>query len=239
MARLRRAQPRPAGGLVVQGATTTELPDEVVAAYEAPFPTRSRKAGAPQFPLLVPTEEDAPGAAEMLAVIEALRGWDKPALVAFSDSDPVFPYPRAGERVHGLIPGAGEQVRIEGAAHFLQEDRGDVIADAILGGVRDRRQPDGGRAGRPAVRGGRRRSPAGDGDGPVVMLNLNRYRERARYDERRAGRRVRRTSSGREAYLRYGAVASAVLARVGGRILWHTDSKRHRDRRRLGGATTR
>ena len=119
-------------GFVVQGATATELPDAVVAAYEAPFPTPESKAGAAQFPLLVPTEEGALGAAEMLAVIEALRGWDKPALVAFSDSDPVFPYPRAGEEFTQMIPGAGEQVRIEGASHFLQEDRGDVIAAAIL-----------------------------------------------------------------------------------------------------------
>ena len=45
----------------------------------------------------------------------------------------------------------------------------------------------------------------GDSDGPVVMLNLNRYRDR-------------------DAYLRYGEVAAAVLERVGGRILWHTDA---------------
>lgn len=119
-------------GFVVQGATSTELPDDVVAAYEAPFPTPESKAGAAQFPLLVPTEEGAPGAAEMLAVIDELRGWDKPALVAFSDQDPVFPYPRAGEEFTAMIPGAGEQVRIEGGAHFLQEDRGDVIAAAVL-----------------------------------------------------------------------------------------------------------
>jgi len=119
-------------GFVVQGATATELPEDVVAAYEAPFPTPESKAGAAQFPLLVPIEEGAPGAAEMLAVIESLRSWDKPALVAFSDSDPVFPYPRAGEEFTRMIPGAGDQVRIEGASHFLQEDRGDVIAAAIL-----------------------------------------------------------------------------------------------------------
>ena len=119
-------------GFVLQSATATELPDEVVAAYEAPFPTPESKAGAAQFPLLVPTEDSAPGAAEMLRVMEALRRWDKPALVAFSDSDPVFPYPAAGETFTQMIPGAGEQVRIEGASHFLQEDRGDVIAAAIL-----------------------------------------------------------------------------------------------------------
>jgi haloalkane dehalogenase len=119
-------------GFVIQGATTSELPDEVVAAYEAPFPTAGSKAGAAQFPLLVPTEEEATGAAEMREVAEALRGWDKPALVAFSDSDPVFPFPRAGERFVEWIPTATEQVKIEGAAHFLQEDRGAQIAGEIL-----------------------------------------------------------------------------------------------------------
>ena len=44
----------------------------------------------------------------------------------------MFPYPRAGEVFVDLIPGAGEQVRIEGAAHFLQEDRGEQIAAAVL-----------------------------------------------------------------------------------------------------------
>ena len=75
--------------------------------------------------------EDA-GASEMAAVQEALGSWSKPALVAFSDSDPVFPYPQSGEVFTKLIPTAGEQVRIEGAAHFLQEDRGPQIVEAIL-----------------------------------------------------------------------------------------------------------
>jgi haloalkane dehalogenase len=119
-------------GFVVGGATATDVPDDVVAAYEAPFPTPESKAGAAQFPLLVPTADGDPGAAEMRAVSDELSRWDKPALVAFSDSDPVFPYPRAGEAFCSLIPGAGEQVRIEGAAHFLQEDRGERIAEEIL-----------------------------------------------------------------------------------------------------------
>jgi len=119
-------------GMVVQSATSTDLSDDIVAAYEAPFPTPESKAGAAQFPLLVPTEQGAPGAAEMLAVIEQLRRWQKPALVAFSDQDPVFPYPAAGEEFTAMIPGAGEQVRIEGASHFLQEDRGAAIAATIL-----------------------------------------------------------------------------------------------------------
>jgi haloalkane dehalogenase len=119
-------------GLVIQGATTTELPGDVVAAYEAPFPNADSKAGAAQFPLLVPISDEMAGAAEMRAVADELSRWEKPALVAFSDSDPVFPYPRAGQYFCDLIPGAGEQVRIEGAAHFLQEDRGERIADEIV-----------------------------------------------------------------------------------------------------------
>jgi haloalkane dehalogenase len=119
-------------GFVLQSATATELPPDVVAAYEAPFPTPESKAGAAQFPLIVPVSDDSPGAAEMLAVADELSRWTKPALVAFSDNDPVFPYPRAGERFCSLIPGAREQVRIEGAAHFLQEDRGEEIAELIV-----------------------------------------------------------------------------------------------------------
>ncbi len=119
-------------GMIIQGATTTDLTPEVVAAYEAPFPNLESKAGAQMFPLLVPLTEDEPGVAEMLAVQDALSRWDKPALVAFSDSDPVFPFPRSGEVFTELIPTAGEQVRIEGGAHFLQEDRGPQIVDAML-----------------------------------------------------------------------------------------------------------
>ena len=103
-----------------------------MAAYEAPFPNAESKAGAAQFPLLVPdlaTTRPAPPRCARSST--SCQRWEKPALVAFSDSDPVFPYPRAGEVFCDLIPGAGEQVKIEGAAHFLQEDRGEQIADGV------------------------------------------------------------------------------------------------------------
>lgn len=119
-------------GFVVNGATSSDLPDEVVAAYEAPFPSAESKAGAATFPLLVPTSMEEPAAAAMGRVADALGSWSKPALVAFSDSDPVFPYPRAGERFVEMIPTAGEQVRIAGAAHFVQEDAGEEVARVML-----------------------------------------------------------------------------------------------------------
>lgn len=116
-------------GFVMQGATTVSLPDDVIAGYEAPFPTPESKAGAAAFPLLVPLRVEDSGAAEMAEVGDALAVWDKPVLVAFSDQDPVFPQ-RGGEKLAAKIPGA-IFVPIEGASHFLQEDKGEEIAETI------------------------------------------------------------------------------------------------------------
>ena len=119
-------------GFVIQGATVTHLTDDVVAAYDAPFPTAESKAGAAEFPLLVPTDEDSDAARQMRAVADELSRWHKPALVAFFDSDPVFPYPQSGQAFCDLIPSATDQVKVEGAAHFLQEDRGEFLAAEVL-----------------------------------------------------------------------------------------------------------
>jgi haloalkane dehalogenase len=118
-------------GVVIQRGTATDLPDDVVAAYDAPFPTVESKAGAAQFPVLVPAADDAVGAAEMRALADALSRWQKPALVAFSDLDRIFPYPKAGQVFCDLIPTATEQVTIEGASHFLQEDQGERLAQEV------------------------------------------------------------------------------------------------------------
>ena len=117
-------------GFIVQASTVTELTDDVLRGYTAPWPTPESKAGVAAFPLLVPLSEDDPGAAEMIRTGDALIRWPKPALVAFSDSDPIFPQ-RAGERMASRIPGANF-VPIEGASHFLQEDKGEEIARVIV-----------------------------------------------------------------------------------------------------------
>ena len=97
---------------------------------EAPWPNAESKAGVAQFPLLVPLQESDPGVAEMNAVRERLSRWNRPALVCFSDSDPIFT-PKAAQRFVDLIPGAGEVSVVEGGAHFLQEDKGEDIAGEI------------------------------------------------------------------------------------------------------------
>ena len=117
-------------GFVINGATATEVPAEVIAAYEAPWPDAKSKAGPAQFPLLVPIEESDPGVSEMSAVRDRLGEWESPVLVCFSDSDAIFT-PKAGQRFVDMIPGAQDLVVIEGAAHFLQEDKGEQIAAEI------------------------------------------------------------------------------------------------------------
>lgn len=118
-------------GFVLQSATKTDLPQEVLDGYEAPFPNAESKAGAAQFPLIVPIEPEDPTAVKMSEIIEQLGVWQKPVLVAFSDSDPIFP-PKVGQRFVDTIPGASELKVIEAASHFLQEDRGEQIAEEIL-----------------------------------------------------------------------------------------------------------
>jgi haloalkane dehalogenase len=119
-------------GRIIQSATATELDEETLAAYEAPWPVRESKAGVAAFPLLVPLSADDPSAAAMQRVMKDLREWEVPALVCWSDGDPVFP-PKAGQAMAALLPGArGHVHEITGAAHMLQEDRGDEIARLIL-----------------------------------------------------------------------------------------------------------
>jgi haloalkane dehalogenase len=125
-------------GFVIQGGTASELPDDVVAAYDAPFPTPESKAGAAQFPLLIPLSGDDPVAVRSKEIAGVLAQWEKPALVAFSDEDPITPHPKAGEVFTKLIPTAGEQLTIDGAAHFLQEDRGELIAEEVVKFLRER-----------------------------------------------------------------------------------------------------
>lgn len=120
----------------VQAGCRTTLPDDVRAAYDAPFPDESYKAGPRAMPGLVPAEPDDPEAPANRAAWEVLKAWDKPVLVAFSDSDPITG-PMASIFAD-LIPGARGRAHptIEGAGHFLQEDAGERLGDEIVAFVR-------------------------------------------------------------------------------------------------------
>jgi haloalkane dehalogenase len=118
-------------GQLIRISAVAELADDVVEAYNAPFPTPESKAGVLAFPELVPTELDHPSAAKMLEVRAGLEHWDKPALVMFSDSDPIFS-PVAAARMASRIPGAGPAEILKGAGHFLQEEKGEEIAKRVV-----------------------------------------------------------------------------------------------------------
>lgn len=118
-------------GRLVAAGTARGLADDVRAAYDAPFPTPESKAGTLAFPELVPTEPEHPSAAPMNRVRDALRRWEKPALVVWGADDAVLP-PRIAERFVQLIPGATGPELVANASHFLQEDAPDEVAAAIL-----------------------------------------------------------------------------------------------------------
>jgi haloalkane dehalogenase len=119
-------------GQIVNGATTTDLTDDVVAGYNAPFPDDTFMAGARIFPTLVPTRPDDPASADNIAAWESLVAFEKPFLLCFSDQDAVT---KGGDAPFlEKVPGAVGQphTTIEGGGHFLQEDRGPELARVIV-----------------------------------------------------------------------------------------------------------
>ena len=118
-------------GSIVNGGSATDLSPEVVAAYDAPFPDDSYKAGARIFPSLVPSMPDDPGAAENREAWKVFEQWTKPWLTTFGDKDAVT---RGGEApFQRRIPGTQGQphTTIVGGGHFLQEDKGAELAEVI------------------------------------------------------------------------------------------------------------
>jgi haloalkane dehalogenase len=120
---------------LVQSGCQTRLPPEVLAAYEAPFPTPAFAAAPRAMPDLVPTSPDDPASAANRAAWRRLSAWDKPFLVAFSDGDPITG--AMAPVLRQTVPGTAgiDHPVITGAGHFLQEDAGErlgiVIADFI------------------------------------------------------------------------------------------------------------
>jgi len=119
-------------GRIVNSGSVTELSRQVIAAYDAPFPSARYKAGARAFPALVPDRPDDPASDANRAAWEVFRRWEKPFLTTFSNRDPIT---RGGEvRWQQTVPGAQGQdhVRIRNAGHFLQEDKGPELARVLI-----------------------------------------------------------------------------------------------------------
>jgi len=119
------------GAILSMGSQTT-LSEEVLAAYNAPFPDDTYKEGARIFPSLVPIDPDDPAAPANRKAWEVLSKFEKPFLTAFSDGDPIT---RGGDAIfQERVPGAKGQphTTIKGGGHFLQEDCGEELARVIV-----------------------------------------------------------------------------------------------------------
>ncbi|MFZ0248875.1 MAG: haloalkane dehalogenase [Acidimicrobiales bacterium] len=117
--------------LFVQGATASDVPDAVLAAYDAPFPDETFCAGVRQLPLLMGLTPGSACARLNRRSMDALAAFDGPFLTAFSDGDPAT---RGwAEVLQAHVPGAAgrEHVTMERAGHFLQEDCGEQLADVV------------------------------------------------------------------------------------------------------------
>jgi haloalkane dehalogenase len=117
-------------GLLVRRACLHDPGDQVIAAYDAPFPNAASKAGARAFPLILPLTPDAPGAEAGQRVLDAMRDNPRPKLFLWADSDPVLPLEATGRRFAAALGGEIDHV-IAGASHFLQEDAGPEIGRLI------------------------------------------------------------------------------------------------------------
>jgi haloalkane dehalogenase len=119
-------------GPIIHRGSVSGLTQLEVDAYNAPFPTEKFKAGARQFPVLVPSSKEDPARKDQLAAWEVLKKWKKPFLTCFSDQDPIM---KNGEKIFiKLIPGAQRQNHFitKNAGHFLQEDDGINLAKEMV-----------------------------------------------------------------------------------------------------------
>jgi haloalkane dehalogenase len=117
---------------IINMGTLSDLSEETLAAYDAPFPDETYKEGARIFPSLVPISPDDPAAQANRQAWEVLSQFEKPFLTSFSDGDPIT---RGGEQIfQKRVPGAKDQPHtiIKGGGHFLQEDRGEEFAQVVI-----------------------------------------------------------------------------------------------------------
>jgi haloalkane dehalogenase len=119
----------PIGKIVSAGTKRGLLPEEI-AAYDAPFPNSSFKAGARIFPSFVPFENNV-AIPDQKRAWQVFDTWEKPFLCCFSDQDRIT---RGGEsRFIGRVPGtSGQNHRSLHGGHFIQEDDPEGFVACIL-----------------------------------------------------------------------------------------------------------
>jgi haloalkane dehalogenase len=111
---------------ILEAMTYFDLSDEELAAYDAPFPSRTFMGGPRAFPGLV---NQLPGVTD--AAWEGLGEFDKPFLTIWGGNDPGnLGRPETQQALLDHVPGTEgwDHVRLPDASHFLQDDQGEEIA---------------------------------------------------------------------------------------------------------------
>jgi haloalkane dehalogenase len=110
---------------------TPILSEAEAAAYGAPYPDVTYKAGVRMFPELVPYGPDVPGAAISRDAANWWSNvWNKPSFMAVGAQDPVLT-PKMMEGLRSMIRGCPDPMIVEDGGHFVQE-WGGPIAEAAL-----------------------------------------------------------------------------------------------------------
>ena len=127
-------------GKIVRTGCAQGLNDLEVAAYDAPYPNSRYKVGARVFPTLVPIHPNDPAGPANERAWELFKAWHKPFITLFSTRDPVT---KGGQVAwQRKVPGASGQnhTQIRGAGHFVQEDKGQELARALIQYIHDNPQ---------------------------------------------------------------------------------------------------
>lgn len=124
---------------VVEGWTWFDLPPEVEAAYDAPFPSREYMAGARAFPSLI---NETPGVTQEAWF--GLATFQKPFVTIWGANDPLdLGECELQQALIDNIPGAAGQPhhRFPDASHYLQSDQGEEIAQRLIDFFRQESNP--------------------------------------------------------------------------------------------------
>jgi haloalkane dehalogenase len=118
-------------GKIIDAGTVQKLSPEVIAGYDAPFPTEAYKAGARIFPTLVPADPDDSEARKNREAWDKLKQWNKPFLTVFGSEDEIM---KGAEKLfQHLVPGSlGQAHCLLRAGHFIQEEKGAELAGILL-----------------------------------------------------------------------------------------------------------
>jgi haloalkane dehalogenase len=119
-------------GRIVRMGCEQHLPREIVAAYDAPFPTPASKAALRAFPRLIPRTHDDPAAVAGREIMSALADDQRPVLAMWAEADPIFPREQFAHHLLRTVPSVGDLEIVPRAGHFLCEDQGEYIGNRVV-----------------------------------------------------------------------------------------------------------